>query len=578
LFRSVLIAKYSRLLPGLSIEGAMTLFSSARRQFLRQVSSAGIACSATSLLGNFAHGFAAEGPLQAAASMSTKTGARIFVDTRRTIAPLDRNLFGSFLEHLGRAIYEGIYDPGSKLSDGNGFRKDVLNEIRQLGVPIIRYPGGNFVSGYNWLDGVGPPQNRPRTLDKAWDTIESNQFGTNEFLAWCRAVGTEPLMGLNLGTGTPEDAAALVEYCNVGKGTRWSELRRQHGIPDPYNVQHWCLGNEMDGPWQIGHKTAHEYGRLANEVAKTLRAFDKSLELIVCGSSNSDMKTYPEWERVVLEHTYDAVDHISLHMYFANRAKNTANYLALNEKLDAYIGAIASTIEFVRASKRSRKKVTISFDEWNVWYHSNAEDREILGGNKGWPHAPRLLEDIYNFEDVLQVGCILNTFIRRSDVVKIACIAQLVNVIAPIMTEPKGAAWRQTIFYPYYFASVFGRGAALQLAVKSPGYDADVADNVPYLDISGVHDEEAGTLTFFAVNRHGAETLELAVALQGFDNATLIDHQAMTHANLEAANTLKDMHAVGPTKGSGAAVVDGALNAKLPPYSYQMYRLSVSET
>jgi len=279
----------------------------------------------------------------------------------------------------------------------------------------------------------------------------------------------------------------------------------------------------------------------------------------------------------VLEHTYDAVDHISLHMYFANRAKNTANYLALSEKLAAYIEAIASTIEVVRASKRSRKKVTISFDEWNVWYHSNAQDREILGGNKGWPHAPRLLEDIYNFEDVLQVGCILNTFIRRSDVVKIACIAQLVNVIAPIMTEPKGAAWRQTIYYPYYFASVFGRGVALRLAVKSPGYDADVADNVPFLDISGVHDEEANTLTFFAVNRHGAETLELAVALQGFGEATLIDHQLMTHPNLEAVNTLRDMHAVGPKKGSGAAVADAKLEAKLPPYSYQMFRLSVGD-
>ncbi len=294
----------------------------------------------------------------------------------------------------------------------------------------------------------------------------------------------------------------------------------------------------MDGPWQVGHKTAHEYGRLANEVAKTLRAFDKSLTLIVCGSSNSDMKTYPEWERVVLEHTYEAVDHISLHMYFANRAKNTANYLALNEKLDAYISAVASTIEHVRALKRSRKRVTISFDEWNVWYHSNAQDREILGGQKGWPHAPRLLEDLYNFEDVLQVGCILNTFIRRSDVVRIACIAQLVNVIAPIMTEPGGPAWRQTIYYPYYFASRYGRGQALQLAVRSPGYDAEVADNVPYLDIAGVHDEAGGALAFFAVNRHPEETLDISISLQGFAALNVMDHQTLSHFALEATNTL----------------------------------------
>ena len=494
------------------------------------------------------------------------------------IAEIDDRVYGAFLEHLGRAIYTGIYEPDHPSADANGMRGDVAGLVRDLKVPIVRYPGGNFVSAYNWEDGVGPREQRPTRLDLAWHTSDSNAVGVHEFADWCRSVDAEMMLAINLGSRGLDDARKFVEYVNGPTGSYWGDLRKKNGHAQPFGVKHWCLGNEMDGPWQIGHKTAHEYGRLANEVAKTLRAFDKSLELIVCGSSNSDMKTYPEWERVVLEHTYDAVDHISLHMYFANRAKNTANYLALNEKLDAYIGAIASTIEFVRANKRSRKKVTISFDEWNVWYHSNAQDREILGGNKGWPHAPRLLEDIYNFEDVLQVGCILNTFIRRSDVVKIACIAQLVNVIAPIMTEPKGAAWRQTIFYPYYFASVFGRGAALQLAVKSPGYDADVADNVPYLDISGVHDEEVGTLTFFAVNRHGAETLDLAVALQGFGNATLIDHQAMTHASLEAANTLKDMHAVGPTKGSGAAVVDGALNAKLPPYSYQMYRLSVSET
>src|ERR1700677_4305534 len=266
----------------------MHKFSSSRRRFLKQASNAGVACSATTLFGGLAHGLVAGKPGQAATSGST-TAARVYVDSRRTIAPLDRNLWGSFLEHLGRAIYEGIYDPGSKLSDGNGFRKDVLNEIRQLGVPIIRYPGGNFVSGYNWVDGVGPKQKRPRTLDKAWDTIESNQFGTDEFIAWCKAANTKPLMGLSVGTGTAEEAAALVEYCNVEKGTRWSDFRRQNGIADPYKVQHWCLGNEMDGPWQIGHMTAAEYGLKAQDAARQMRAVDPSLKLIACGSSGPGM-------------------------------------------------------------------------------------------------------------------------------------------------------------------------------------------------------------------------------------------------------------------------------------------------
>lgn len=493
-----------------------------------------------------------------------------------TISRIDDRVYGAFIEHLGRAIYTGIYEPDHPTADSHGMRGDVAKLVRDLNIPVVRYPGGNFVSAYNWEDGVGPPELRPTRLDLAWHTSDSNAVGVHEFAHWCDTVGSQMMLAINLGSRGLDEARNFVEYVNGPTGSYWGDLRKKNGREEPFGVKHWCLGNEMDGPWQIGHKTAHEYGRLANEVAKTLRAFDKSLELIVCGSSNSDMKTYPEWERVVLEHTYDAVDHISLHMYFANRAKNTANYLALNHKLDAYISTIASTIEVVRASKRSRKRVTISFDEWNVWYHSNAQDRAILDGNQGWPHAPRLLEDIYNFEDVLQVGCILNTFIRRSDVVKIACIAQLVNVIAPIMTEPKGAAWRQTIYYPYYFASIFGRGVALELAVKAPGYDADVADNVPYLDISGVHDEEAGTLVFFAVNRHGTEVLDLALDLRGFGPATLIDHQVMTNADLEATNSLAAPNAVRPKKGTRAAIKDMTLTAKLPPYSYQMFRLSLA--
>ena len=423
---------------------------------------------------------------------------------------------------------------------------------------------------------MGPRENRPTRLDLAWHTSDSNAVGVHEFIDWCVAVDTKPMLAINLGSRGLDEARNFVEYVNGPTGSYWGDLRKKNGRADPFDVRLWCLGNEMDGPWQVGHKTADEYGRLANETAKTLRAFDKTLELVVCGSSNSDMATYPEWERVVLEHTYDAVDHISLHMYFGNRANHTANYLALNEKLDRYIETIASTISFVKGKKRSRKNVTISFDEWNVWYHSNAADRAVLDGNSGWPHAPRLLEDAYNFEDVLQVGCILNTFIRRSDVVRIACIAQLVNVIAPILTEPGGPAWKQTIYFPYYFASVFGRGTALNLSVESPGYDADVADNVPYLDISGVHDKAANTLTFFAVNRHASDTLELSVDLLGFGgSARVIDHQVITHADLKVANTLANQNAVAPKSGSGVAVDGGKLTGKLPPYSYQMIRVQL---
>jgi alpha-L-arabinofuranosidase len=488
------------------------------------------------------------------------------------ISKIDDRVYGAFLEHLGRAIYTGIYEPDHPTADKNGMRGDVAQLVKDLDIPMVRYPGGNFVSAYNWEDGIGPREKRPTRLDLAWHTSDSNAVGIHEFADWCETVGTEMMLAVNLGSRGLDHARNFLEYVNAPTGSYWGDLRKSNGRAEPWNVKLWCLGNEMDGPWQVGHKTPDEYGRLAHETAKAMRMFDKSLELIVCGSSNSDMATYPEWERVVLEHTYESVDHISLHMYFGNRAKDTANYLALNEKLDRYIGTIASTINYVKSKKRSKRDVYISFDEWNVWYHSNKQDREILDGNGGWPHAPRLLEDIYNFEDVLQVGCIINTFIRRSDVVKLACIAQLVNVIAPIMTDPKGAAWRQTIYYPYYFASRFGRGTALQLSVDSPGYDADVADNIPYLDITGVKNDD-GTLTFFAVNRHATETLEVDVSLEGFAASSVIDHQVMTHANLEAVNTADNMTNVAPSKGTGAVVADGKLSVKLAPYSYQMIRV-----
>ena len=492
-----------------------------------------------------------------------------------TIARIDDRLYSAFLEHLGRAVYSGIYEPGHPTADADGMRGDVVDLVRALKAPLVRYPGGNFVSAYNWEDGVGPRESRPTRLDLAWHTSESNAVGLHEFAAWCRTVGTEMMLAINLGSRGLDEARNFVEYVNGPTGSYWGDLRKAHGRAEPFYVKHWCLGNEMDGPWQVGHKTAHEYGRLANEVAKTLRAFDKSLELIVCGSSHSDMKTYPVWERVVLEHTYESVDHVSLHMYFRNPAKNTANFLALGEKLDAYIGTVASTIDYVRSLKRSTKRVTISFDEWNVWYHSNAHDRAILGGQEGWPHAPRLLEDIYNFEDVLQVGCVLNTFIRRSDVVRIACIAQLVNVIAPIMTEPGGPAWRQTIYYPYYYASIYGRGVALQLTVDSPSYDAEVADNVKYLDIAAVHDEAASALTFFIVNRHMSEALETSISLQGFAASRVLDHQTITHPDLEARNTLAAPETVTPRPGADLILDDQGLRGKFAPLSYQVIRLAL---
>ncbi|SEP74606.1 alpha-N-arabinofuranosidase [Devosia sp. YR412] len=492
-----------------------------------------------------------------------------------TISKIDDRVYGAFLEHLGRAIYEGIYEPDHPTADKDGMRGDVAKLVKDLNVPVVRYPGGNFVSAYDWEDGIGPREDRPTRLDLAWHTSESNQVGIHEFADWCATVNTEMMLAVNLGSRGVDDARNFLEYVNHPGGSYYSDLRIANGRAEPWNVKMWCLGNEMDGPWQVGHKDADEYGKLAANTARAMRMFDKSLELIVCGSSNSDMKSYPDWERIVLEHTYEHVDYISLHMYFFNPEKETANFLTMAEKLDTYIETVASTIKQVKANKRSKRDVYICFDEWNVWYHSKEQDKKILEGNSGWPHAPGLLEDVYNFEDVLMVGLILNTFIRRSDVVKIACIAQLVNVIAPIMTEKGGPAWAQTIYYPYYFASIFGRGTALDLKVNTPTYDGKYGDNAGYVDVSGVYNEDESTISFFLVNRHGTEAADVDLDLQGFAAGEVIDHQVMTHTNLEAANTAKNQTEVAPRKGEGAKADGGKLSVTLPPYSYQMVRVKV---
>lgn len=548
----------------------MSRFSSSRRSFLKQASGAAIGSSAAIAIGSQ--------PLAAWAQSKSSTDSssvRVFIDSRRIIAPLDRNLFGSFLEHLGRAIYGGIYDPGSKLSDSNGLRKDVLDEIRQLGVPIVRYPGGNFVSGYHWLDGVGPKQDRPRVLEKAWDSLESNQFGTNEFMAWCKAVGTLPLMGLNLGTGTSEQAAALVEYCNVEKGTKWSDLRRQHGIAEPYGARHWCLGNEMDGPWQIGHMSATEYGIKAADAARQMRSVDRSLKLVACGSSGPAMPTYLEWDREVLEQCYDYVDGLSLHRYFGNDQNDTggdtAKYLAMNLSMERQIAETAAVCDLVRGHKRSPKKLWLSFDEWNVWYRERSVD--AMDGHR--TEAPHLLEEVYDLQDALLVGGLLNSLIRNADRVKIACLAQLVNVIAPLMTNADGM-FRQTIYYPYSWALRYAKGDVLNLLVESASYTVPGLDTVPYVDVSGTLDSVGGTATVFVLNRDLSKSQRVELQWQDRSPAKVLTSWLLTGDDLKASNSFATPQRVAPQAFSVGPLKGSRSIFEMPAHSYAAIQWSLA--
>jgi alpha-N-arabinofuranosidase len=496
--------------------------------------------------------------------------AKVALERDYVRSSIDNRLFGSFIEHLGRAIYGGIFEPGHAASDEEGFRTDVLEMVKELQVPIIRYPGGNYVSAFRWEDSVGPAEKRPRRLDLAWRAVEPNIVGLHEFARWARKAGSELMIALNLGTRGIDAARNLVEYCNHPSGSYWSDLRRSHGVPDPYRFKVWCLGNEMDGPWQVGYKTADEYGRLASEVGKALKLFDPTLELVACGSSNTRMPTFPQWEATVLEHCYDVADYLSLHNYFKNHNDDLPTFLAESLDMDNFIRTIIGTCDFVKAKKRSRKPMMLSFDEWNVWYHSRQAD-ELL---EPWTVGPHLLEDIYTFEDALVVGCCLITLLRHAGRVRIACLAQLVNTIAPIMTENGGPAWKQTIYYPFLHASRFGRGEVLETILRSPVYANKTFGDVPFLEAIATWNRENGEITLFSVNRSRDEELLIEGELGGFQKSRLIEHIVLSNPDPKATNTKDHPLRVTPDRKQATRVDGSSFQSTLPALSWNVIRFS----
>jgi alpha-L-arabinofuranosidase len=542
-----------------------------RRRFLASLGQSGAALAAGSLLGRI--GFA----------QTRDRVTRVAIDSARYRADIDRRIFGSFLEHLGRAIYTGVYQPGSPLADTNGFRTDVAAQVKGLGVPIVRYPGGNFVSGYNWLDGVGPRDKRPTVLDRAWNSLETNQFGTNEFMDWCRLVGAEPLLGMNFGTGTVEMAVNYVEYCNVNRGTKWSDLRRSHGYEQPHNVRYWCLGNEMDGPWQMGQLTGREYGRKAVDTARQIRVIDRDVRLIACGSSGTNMPQYLVWDREVLEECYDQVDGLSLHAYYGNTqtltGNSTARYLAMNLDMDRQIAEAEAVCDYVQAMRRSSKRLWLSFDEWNVWYR--ARSGAAVNGNRAF--APKLLEEVYNLEDALLVGGFINTLLRNADRVRVACLAQLVNVIAPLVTNDAGVL-RQSTWYPYSWALKYARGRVLDLRIESDTYpiraaglQADFARNadVPFVDIVATQNRENGEACLLMLNRDSDAEREVVLDWHETTPTRVLACETLTGNDPKAFNTFEQPQRVVP-RALDTPKPGNRMTFKLPSRSYTVLHLATS--
>jgi len=494
------------------------------------------------------------------------------IDPAFPLAEVDERMFGAFVEHMGRCVYGGIYEPEHPTADEDGFRGDVLDLVREMGVTVVRYPGGNFVSGYDWEDGVGPRESRPRRLDLAWHSVETNEVGTHEFLAWARRAGAEPMLALNLGTRGVDAARGYVEYCNAPVGSSYGDLRAEHGHPDPFGVRLWCLGNEMDGPWQLGQKDAVEYGKLAREAGKALRLVDPGVELVVCGSSHSRMPTFGLWEATVLDLAWEVADHVSLHSYYDPADYPGVDaYLACSRDLDRMIATVAATADAVAGRRRSRRRIGLCVDEWNVWHQqANPAHKEQSGP---FLHAPPLAEDEHTVADALVVGCLLITLLRHADRVKVACLAQLVNCIPAIRTLDGGPAWRQTTFFPFMHASRWGRGTVLRVEPDGPRYEVEGEGEVPVLEATAVHDAQEGAITLFAVNR-GERPLSVEAALRGLDPARVARHVVLADADVSASNTAKAPGRVAPRAGHGARVAEGVLHVELLPRSWNVVRVA----
>jgi alpha-L-arabinofuranosidase len=506
--------------------------------------------------------------------------AHLTIDPHFTVGEVNRRLFGSFVEHLGRCVYDGIYEPGHPTADSEGFRSDVIGLVKELGVSTIRYPGGNFVSGFRWEDSVGPREERPRRLDLAWHSTETNEVGLHEFSSWLDKVGSELMLAVNLGTRGTQEALDLLEYSNIRSGTALSDRRIANGRTDAFGVKMWCLGNEMDGPWQLGHRSAEDYGKIASQAAKAMRQLDPSLELVVCGSSSAHMPTFGEWERVVLGQTYDDVDYISCHAYYEEKNGDLGSFLASAVDMDHFIESVVATADHVKAVRGSDKTIDISFDEWNVWYIDRYHDVDKIEGLDNWPVAPRLLEDAYSVADAVVFGNLLISLLKHADRVTSASLAQLVNVIAPIMTEPGGDSWRQTTFFPFALTSQLARGSALEVKLDTGSYSTEVYGEVPLVDAVATHDEATGRTAVFLVNRSQGDdaivTIDVAalggVGVSGGVGVPgavgVLSAQTMSDSDVYAKNTLQDQDRVGLVANETAVAGDGTVTVTLPPVSW----------
>lgn len=524
---------------------------------------------------------------QAERMMDLKT-AEYLADKEFKVGDVDEKVFASFTEHLGRCIYSGLYEPGHPEADEQGFRKDTIKMVKELGVPMVRYPGGNFVSCFDWTDSIGPKEKRPRRMDYAWASIETNEFGLDEFVDWAKKAGVEPMMAVNLGTDSIRNAGYLVEYCNHPGGTYWSDLRIKNGHKEPFGIKYWCLGNEMEGSWQAGHLNAEDYAKKALEAAKIMKWVDPSIKLIASGSSYEMLSSYLEWDRKILLALYDNIDYISTHAYYMNKNNcvGTTNFLASYKQLDTHIKATQAALDFVQAKTAKEKTIQICLDEWNVWNFSDIvfnDMSDLIGmttfkmtSAEPWEVAPSILEEKYSLLDALTLGGLAITLLKHVDRVEIACLAQLVNVIAPITTRRNGGILKQSTFYPFMLLSKYGRGQVVESIVKAPKYDS-MYGSLPVVEAVTVYQPEDGTVTIFTLNCDQQEDVEFKAELAHFGDVTLTQHIVLDGDDLSASNTFETPDNVVPREIAVGKEEAKSLNTVLPKLSWNVLRYTVGQ-
>ncbi len=478
----------------------------------------------------------------------------IKIDLERQLGYIHPHIFGGFAEHLGRCFYGGISAPGSPLADEQGFRRDVLAALHRLKMPIIRYPGGNFVSGYRWMDGVGPVENRPARLELAWRTVEPNQFGTNEFIQFCRQLNAEPFMVVNCGDGDMREARDWVEYCNGTQNTTLANLRRQHGFDAPHKVTYWGIGNEVDGGWQIGYKTPEEYARAYLEFAKVMKWVDPSIKLIASAVS-SWRAEYVERIQLLLEQAPDLIDYLALHWYVGNPENDFAQYMATSELIEQRISAIEGLINALKLQHKIRRPIAIAVDEWNVWYRMQGTTQAELNS----------LEEKYNLEDALVVAMHFNAFIRHARSVKMANIAQIVNVLAPIFTS-SDSLFLQTIFHPFEIYSRTCGNIALDVFWTGDTFSVEDYSALRTLDVSATLDDRTRKLALFVVNRSQTAAQDVTITLDGGQFAGTGCAWIVNGPDIKAENSFADPNRVYTTESAVTARSTSA-NFTFEPHS-----------